>query len=154
MEEFYRAIEWKVIFLIAGMLPLSIALTSTGVANVIGNSLVNSLNGQTSLALVAAMFLLTVITTQFIGGQVSALLVGPIAINAALQGHINPQAMAVAVAIGCSTAFLTPIAHPVNLLMMGSGGYKFSDFVKIGLGMTVVTLLTLMVGMIIFWHVR
>jgi di/tricarboxylate transporter len=154
MEEFYRAIEWKVIFLIAGMLPLSIAMTYTGVATIIGNSLVNALAGQTSLILVAAMFSLTVITTQLIGGQVSALLVGPIAINAALHGQINPQAMAVAVAIGCSTAFLTPIAHPVNILMMGPGGYKFSDFAKIGLGMTLVTLLTLLVGMTIFWQVR
>jgi di/tricarboxylate transporter len=120
----------------------------------VGLSLVNLLDGQTSLILIGAMFILTVVTTQFIGGQVSALLVGPIAINAALQGHINPQAMSVAVAIGCSTAFLTPIAHPVNLLMMGSGGYKFSDFLKIGLGMTLVTLMTLMVGLMLFWHIR
>jgi di/tricarboxylate transporter len=153
MDEFYRAIEWRVIFLIAGMLPLSIALSVTGVSHVAGELIVDALNGQTIL-LVVAMFLLTVVTTQFIGGQVSALLVGPIAINAALQGQINPQAMAVAVAIGCSTAFLTPIAHPVNVLMMGSGGYKFSDFMKIGFGMTVVTLVTLMLGMMLFWGVR
>ena len=153
MDEFYGAIEWRVIFLIAGMLPLSIALSVTGVSHVVGELIVDALNGQTML-LVVAMFLLTVITTQFIGGQVSALLVGPIAINAALQGQINPQAMAVAVAIGCSTAFLTPIAHPVNVLMMGSGGYQFSDFLKIGFGMTIVTLVTLVIGMMLFWGIR
>jgi di/tricarboxylate transporter len=71
-----------------------------------------------------------------------------------LLGQIDPQAMAVAVAIGCSTAFLTPIAHPVNLLMMGSGGYQFSDFVKIGFGMTLVTLFTLMLALVLFWNIR
>ena len=63
----------------------------------------------------------------------TALLVGPIAINAALQLGLEPRAMAVAVAMACSMAFLTPIAHPVNILMMGPGGYKFSDFPKVGL---------------------
>jgi di/tricarboxylate transporter len=154
MEGFYRAIEWKVVFLIAGMLPLSLAMTATGLADVVGNALVNAAQGQSSLVLLAAMFTLAMVTTQFIGGQVSALLVGPIAINAALLGQIDPQAMAVAVAIGCSTAFLTPIAHPVNLLMMGSGGYQFSDFVKIGFGMTLVTLFTLMLALVLFWNVR
>lgn len=153
MEEAYQAVEWRVIFLVAGILPLSIAMTETGLASRIGVWVVNLLDGATPLALIAGMFLLTTIITQVIGGQVTGLVVGPIAITAALQLGTSPQAMAVAVAIGCSTAFLTPIAHPVNILMMGPGGYSFGDFFKVGVGMTIVTLITLLVGMAVFWQI-
>lgn len=153
MEEAYQAVEWRVIFLVAGLLPLSIAMTQTGLAERMGDWMVNALDTAPPLALVAGIFLLTTLVTQIIGGQVTGLVIGPIAINAALQANLSPQAMAVTVAIGCSTAFLTPIAHPVNILMMGPGGYSFSDFFKVGLGMTVVTLLTLLVGMVVFWGI-
>lgn len=153
MEEAYRAIEWQVIFLIAGMLPLSIALHETGLAERIARMLITILSGSSPLVMIAGMFALTTLVTQIIGGQVAGLVVGPIAITAALQTGTNPQAMAVAVAIGCSTAFLTPIAHPVNILMMGPAGYRFSDFLKVGLGMTAVTLVTLLAGMMLFWGI-
>lgn len=154
MDEAYRSIEWRVVFLIAGMLPISIAMVNTGLADRIGLAFVNTLTPVGPLALVAGLFLLTVGVTQIMAGQVSALIVGPIAITAAQQMGINPQAMAVAVAIGCSTAFLTPIAHPVNVLMMGPGGYKFSDFFKIGLCMTLVTFVVLLAAMMVIWGIR
>lgn len=154
VEEFYEAIEWKVIFLIAGMLPLSIALVETGLAARIGVELVAILSGYPALLLIMGLVILTVCVTQIIGGQVTALMVGPIAISTALQLGISPQAMAVAVGIGCSTAFLTPISHPVNILMMGAGGYHFNDFFKVGLGMTLVTLVTLAIGMLVFWQIH
>jgi di/tricarboxylate transporter len=154
MQDFYQAVEWKVIFVVAGMLPLSIAVAETGLADRIGSALVNALAGYGPLVMVAGMFSLTVLVTQIIGGQVSALLVGPIAINTALQMQISPQAMAVAVAIACSTAFLTPVAHPVNMLMMGPGSYRSSDFFKVGVGMTIVVLLALTAGMALLWGIR
>jgi di/tricarboxylate transporter len=153
MDEAYRAIEWRVVFLIAGMLPISIAMVNTGLAERIGSTLVMTLMPFGHLALIGGMFLLTVIVTQLIGGQVAALIVGPIAITSALQVGVSPQAMGVAVAIACSTAFLTPIAHPVNVLMMGPGGYKFEDFAKVGLGMTVVTFIGLLIGLFLFWRI-
>jgi di/tricarboxylate transporter len=153
MDEAYRSIEWRVVFLIAGMLPISIAMVNTGLADRIGMAFVNTLVPFGPLALVAGIFLLTAGVTQVMAGQVSALIVGPIAITAAQQMGVNPQAMAVAVAIGCSTAFLTPIAHPVNVLMMGPGGYRFSDFFKIGLGMTLVTFVVLLIAMMLIWGI-
>jgi di/tricarboxylate transporter len=105
------------------------------------------------MALIVGLFLLTVVITQLIGGQVSALIIGPIAVTTALQVGINPQAVGVSVAIACSTAFLTPIAHPVNILMMGPGGYTFSDFFKVGLGMTIVTIVGLLIGLALFWQI-
>ena len=153
MEQFYEAVQWRVIFLVAGMLPLSIAINDSGLADRIGGLLVSAQADSSPLMLIAGMVILTMLVVQVIGGQVTALLVGPIAINTALQMGVNPQAMAVAVAMACSMAFLTPIAHPVNILMMGPGGYKFSDFSKVGAGMTIVTLLTMLLGLALIWGV-
>ncbi len=153
MEEFYAAVDWRTIFLVAGMLPLSLALTETGLADRVGAFLEMSLMNASPLLLFAVNALLTMLVVQVIGGQVTPLLVGPIAINAALQMGVDPRAMAVAVAMACSLAFITPISHPVNILMMGPGGYKFSDFSKVGLGMTIVTLLTMLLGFSLLWGV-
>jgi di/tricarboxylate transporter len=153
LDEAYRTIEWRVVFLIAGMLPISIAMVNTGLAARIGDAVVQAVSPYGPLALVAGLFLLTMGITQVIGGQVAALIVGPIAVTSALSLGVNPQAVAVAVAIACSTAFLTPVAHPVNVLMMGPGGYSFNDFFKVGVGMTLITFVTLLLGMIIFWGV-
>ncbi len=152
LDEAYRAIEWRVVFLIAGMLPLSTAMIHTGLAVRLGSALVDALAPFGPLALVAGLFVLTMLITQAVGGQTAALMVGPVAVTSAVQLGVNPQATAVAVAIACSAAFLTPIAHPVNVLMMGPGGYTFGDFLKIGLGMTVVTFLGLLAGMHLFWQ--
>jgi di/tricarboxylate transporter len=153
LDEAYRTIEWRVVFLIAGMLPISIAMVNTGLAARIGDAVVEAVSPYGPLALVAGLFLLTVGVTQVIGGQVAALIVGPIAVTSALRLGVNPQAVAVSVAIACSTAFLTPVAHPVNVLMMGPGGYTFNDFFKVGIGMTVITFVTLLLGLIVFWGV-
>lgn len=153
MDEAYRAVEWRVVFLIAGMLPISIAMTNTGLADKIGNAMVTLLSPYGDLAMIGGMFLLTMLFTQVIGGQVSALIVGPVAVTAAMQTGVNADAMAVATAIGCSAAFLLPLGHPVNVLMMGPGGYSFGDFTKVGLGMTLLTLVMLLVGMRLFFNV-
>lgn len=153
MDEAYRAVEWRVVFLIAGMIPLSTALVNTGLAAHLSDAFIVGLEPFGALALMAGLYLFTVIVTQFMGSQVTALIVGPIAINAALQVGANPQAMAVAVAIGCSTAFLTPLAHPVNVLMMGPGNYTFGDFFKVGIGMTVTTFIMLLLGLVLIWRV-
>jgi di/tricarboxylate transporter len=106
------------------------------------------LENASPLVLIAGMIILTMLVVQIIGGQVTALLVGPIAINAALLMNVDPRAMSVAVAMSCSMAFLTPIAHPVNILMMGPGNYTFGDFPRVGVGMTVVTLLAMLLKLI------
>lgn len=153
MEQFYEAINWRVIFLVAGMLPLSLAITQSGLADRIGMIFVATLQDANPLIFIAGMVLLTTLVVQVIGGQVTAVLVGPIAINAAIQIGIDPRLISVAVAMACSMAFLTPIAHPVNILMMGPGGYKFGDFFLIGLGMSVVVLIAMLAGLSIFWTI-
>ncbi len=86
------------------------------------------------------------------GGQFEMMVTGPIAISAAIQYGLNPQAIALAVALGCSNSFLTPMAHPANLLMMAPGGYKFSDFFKIGWWLFLLSFVMMLVGMVLFWQ--
>ncbi|MFN8530559.1 MAG: SLC13 family permease [Anaerolineae bacterium] len=174
MDDAYRAVEWRVIFLIGGMLPLSMAMIDTGLAARIGGILVAPSVGHfwgidlgrvgylalhaippgAALLSIATLFVIAMLITQLVSGQISALIMAPIAISTALQTGINPQAMGVAVAIACSTAFLTPLSHPVNILMLGPGGYIPRDFLKIGLAMTVITFIVLLIGMVVFWGVR
>jgi di/tricarboxylate transporter len=103
------------------------------------------------LGLAAGAYLLTALLTQVMGGQVTALVTGPIAISAALSLHTNPQAIAVATAIGCSASFFTPIAHPVNILMIGPANYQFKDFIRIGWRLSIVCFVMLLIGMVLFW---
>jgi di/tricarboxylate transporter len=152
MEESYKAIEWRVVVLIAGMLPIGTALVATGLAGRIGTFFTTTMAASGPLALIGALYLAAMLLTQFVGGQVTALIMGPIAVSAAINLGIDPPAVGVAVAIGCSTAFMTPIAHPVNVLMMGPGNYTFRDFFRIGSGLTLVCLVTLLLVMPIFWR--
>lgn len=152
MDDAYRAIEWRVVVLIAGLLPIGTALVSTGLGARLGSILTESLAAYGPLALIAGLFLATVLVTQLVGGQVAALIIGPIAVSAAMSAGTNPQAVAVAVAMGCSVAFLTPIAHPVNVLMMGPGNYRFGDFFRVGFGQTVVCFITLLLTMPLVWQ--
>jgi len=152
MEEAYRAIEWRVVVLIAGMLPVGTALVATGLAEKIGALFTAALASAGPPALIAGLYLLAALVTQLMGGQVTALLVGPIAVSAAVHTGVDPTVVGVAVAMGCSAAFLTPIAHPVNVLMMGPGGYTFNDFFRIGLGMLIVCFLTLLGIAVLFWR--
>jgi di/tricarboxylate transporter len=153
MDEAYRAIEWRVIFLIAGMLPLSIGLIDTGLASRIGDAVTSVVAPYGEVGLIISFFCITLVVVQTLGSQVTAIIVGPIALTAALEMGVNPHAVAVAVATACATAFLTPMAHPVNLLMMGAAGYEFGDFAKVGAGMTVVVFIVLLAGLYLFWGV-
>jgi di/tricarboxylate transporter len=152
IEDAYRTMEWQAIFLIAGMYAVSLAMVNTGLAALIGSHVVSLVTPFGPLGLAAGCYLLTVVLTQVMGGQVTALVTGPIAISAAISMHTDPQAIAVAAAIGCSASFLTPLAHPVNILMIGPGNYRFGDFFRVGWGLTVVCFVMLLVGMVLFWH--
>ncbi|KXK20332.1 MAG: TrkA-C domain-containing protein [Chloroflexi bacterium OLB15] len=153
MDDAYRSIEWRVLFLIAGFLPLSAAMIHTGIADTLGTFVIHLFSPLGALGFAGGIFLFAMLITQLIGAQIAALLVGPIAIAAAVELGISPQAIGIAAAIGCSSAFLTPIAHPVNVLMMGPGGYKPNDFLRIGIPILIIVFILLIVGMALFWHI-
>ena len=149
--EAYRAIEWQAIFLIAGMYAVSLAMVQTGLAGLLGKSMLALVTPFGALGVAAGAYLLTAFLTQFMGGQVSALITGPVVISAAIAIGANPQAVAVATAIGCSASFFTPLAHPVNILMIAPANYKFSDFLKAGWVLTILSFGMLLVGLKLFW---
>ena len=151
LREAYRSIEWEIIMFVAGMHATSLAMINTGLAAHLGDAAIRGLGNLAPLGLAALAFLAAAALTQFMGSQSSSFIIGPIAITAAIALRANPQAIAVATAIGCSAAFLTPIAHPVNLIMMGPGNHRFGDFWKVGSGLMLVTFAMLMLGLILFW---
>ena len=147
----YQSIEWRAVFLIAGMLPLGVALAKTGAGAFLGQALIQTLGGLGPLTPLAGVYVLAVLMTQFVSGQAAAVIVTPIAIGAATQIGVNPHAFAMAAALACSTAFLTPMAHPVNLLAMGPAGYTARDFLKVGLPLTAICFATLLIVLPLFW---
>lgn len=151
MEEAYQAVEWQAIFLIAGMYAVSLAMVETGLAKTLGESFIRLANPFGSLGLAAGAFLLTALLTQAMGGQVTALVTGPVTISAAISMGASPQAVAVATAIGCSASFLTPMAHPVNILMVTPANYRFKDFFHVGWPLTILSFLALLAGLRLFW---
>ena len=146
IQDAYRAIEWQVIFFIAGLYAASLAMIHTGLAGLIGRVGIGMLGNIGPLGLAATAFLLCAALTQVMGSQATAFVIGPIAISAAIHINANAQAIAVAAAIGCSASFLTPFAHPVNLIMMSPGNYRFGDFFRVGAGLMVVVFLALLLG--------
>lgn len=154
VEEAYASMPWQALILVAGMYSVSLAMIRTGLAAIVSDVAVAWVAPFGGAGLAAGAYLLTALLAQVIGGQVAALVTGPITIAAAIRLHENPQAIAIATAIGCSAAFATPFAHPVNLLVMGPGNYEFKDFVRIGLPLTALCFAGLILGMMLFWGLR
>jgi len=152
MQEAYRAMEWQVLFFIAGMYAASMAMVNTGLARLVGEYAIHLMEHTGSLGLAGAAFLLSAGFTQLMGSQATAFVIGPIAISAAVHLGANPQAIALATAIGCSASFLTPTSHPVNLIMMNPGNYRPADFLRMGAGLLVLTFLGLLLGLVLFWN--
>lgn len=152
MEEAYRTIEWQAVFLIAGMYAVSLAMVQTGLAGLLGKGMLALVTPFGPLGVAGGAYLLTGLLTQFMGGQVAALVTGPVVISAAISMGANPQAVAVATAIGCSASFFTPMAHPVNILMIAPANYRFSDFFRAGWLLTILSFIMLLVGLTLFWR--
>jgi di/tricarboxylate transporter len=154
VDEAYQSIEWRAVFLIAAMLPVSIAMNRTGAAEYLGQLLVNGLAPWGPLALMGGLFAATTLLTQMMPGQVTAVVLAPIAISAAQKFGMNPYALAMAVAMGTSMAFLTPLGHPVNVLVMGTGGYKFRDYFQVGAPMTALLFVVVLALLPVFWPLK
>lgn len=133
IEQAYRAINWESVVLIAAMLPMSTALEVTGGAAFIAQGLVTTLGSLHPLVLMAGIFILTAGFTQVISNTATTVLVAPIALQAAVDLGVSPYPVLMIVAAGASAAFLTPIASPVNTLVLTPGGYRFGDFMRVGL---------------------
>ncbi|MGD9317066.1 MAG: SLC13 family permease [Anaerolineae bacterium] len=152
MEEAYRAIEWKAVFLIAGMLPLGIAMEQTGAASLLADKMVGLVGGLGPLAVMAGLFILAALASQVMPNPAVAVLLAPIALNTANDLGISPYPLMMAVAVSASAAFLSPVGHSANVLVMGPGGYRFADYTKVGIPLTLVVLAIVLVVVPIFWQ--
>jgi di/tricarboxylate transporter len=152
MDDGYRAIEWKAIFLIAGMWPLGTALVSTGLADIAADALLRVTHGMPALALAAILLLTAGLLSQVIGGQVAVpILLAPVAVAIGHGTGADPRGLAMAVALGSSLGFLTPVGHPVNTLVMGPGGYTSRDFLRVGGLLLVILVPIILAGLHLFW---
>jgi di/tricarboxylate transporter len=150
-EQAYASIGWKSVFLVAGMLPMGIALSKTNAASLMGAEVVDLLGSYGPMFLLGGMFIVTVGLTQAVNGAVSAAILGPVAIRVAQQAGINPRAMVMGVALATSMAFITPLSHPVNVLVMSPGGYNFRDYLKVGLPLVLILFVVVMIFLPVFW---
>jgi di/tricarboxylate transporter len=150
-QQAYASISWKTVFLVAGMLPMGIALSKTNAAALMANWVVAALGTFGAMGLLAGLFLVTILLVQAVSGAVVAAVLVPVAINVAQQANVNPRSLAMGVAIATSMAFITPLGHAVNILVMSPGGYSFRDYLKIGLPLTVILFVVAMIFLPLFW---
>jgi len=132
LEEAYQAIEWKVIFLLSGSLSLGLALEKSGAALLLSDILIKGLGGLGPVAVVAVLYLLTSLLTEIMSNNATAVLLTPIAINAALAMGVDPRPLLIAVMFGSSASFMTPVGYQTNTMIFSVGQYKFRDFIKVG----------------------
>ena len=151
MEEAYRQIEWKAVFLIAGMLPLGTALDQSGAAKFIAEGVVAVVGPFGPLGIMFGLIAMTFMFTCFVPTAALVVLMAPIVFSTSASMGLSPHGLLMAVAMAASASFMTPVAHPANTLVMGPGGYMFKDYMKIGGLLTLVTFAVLMLVLPFFW---
>ena len=137
-EQAYRSVNWQTVILIAAMLPMATALEKTGGVAFISERLISLLGTIGPIAVMAGLYVITSISSQFISNTATAVLMYPVAILSAQQMGVSPIPMVMAVAFSASMAFATPVATPPNAMVMAAGKYSFFDFIRIGVPLQVI----------------
>ena len=151
IEEAYEAVDWRTVFLVAGMLPLGLAMELTGTAEFLADIMLGVFGPYGALATLAGIYLLAALITQPMSNAAAIVLVVPIALDTAFGLGANYKTFTMAVVIGAATSFLSPVGHKANVLVFGPGGYKFTDYARVGAILTVALLIVSMIFIPIFW---
>ncbi len=151
MEQAYRSIDWRAIFLIAGMLPLGTAMQDTGAATYLANQVMSLLGDAGPWPVIMGLYILTAMATMISPTAALVVLMAPIVLSAMADMGLAPETAMMAVAMAASASFTSPISHPANILVMGPGGYRFVDYLKVGVPLTIVVFITVMVLLPILW---
>jgi di/tricarboxylate transporter len=152
VEQAYRAVNWTTVILVGAMIPLSTAMETTGAAKLMAATLVHLVGGAGPYALLAGLFLLSAILGQLISNTATALIMIPIAMAAASEIGVSARPVLMSVAVASAAAFLTPVATPVNLMVMGPGGYRFGDYWKLGLPLLLLFFVVATFLVPVFWR--
>ena len=140
MQEAYRAIEWRAIFLVAAVLPVGVAMERSGAAALIANGIVDSVGSIGPFAVLVSLLVLSSALSQGLDGAPTVVLLAPVVFLAAEQLSISPRPLMMGVGLAASAAFLTPFSHKANLLVMSAGGYRVGDFTRVGSALTIIVL--------------
>ena len=151
IEEAHRAIEWKVIFLVAGTLPLGAAMEKSGATQWIADVALSPVTDTGMLPLLAVLFLTTAGLNLAMSNYATAVILGPIAFSIATSQGLDARPLILVVALASSVAFATPIAHQSNLLVMGPGDYRFSDYIRVGLPLSLVAFAVIVPALWVLW---
>lgn len=151
MYQAYHAISWTTVVLVAGMIPLSTAVTQSGAADDIAQLLIDVVGNAGPYALLIGLFVLTAIFGQLISNMATALIVIPIAVTAAMEMGISVRPVLMSLTVAAAGAFLTPVATPVNLMVMEPGAYEFGDYWKLGLPMLLLFMVAAVFLVPVFW---
>jgi di/tricarboxylate transporter len=140
MQEAYRAVEWRAVFLVAAILPVGVAMERTGAAELIASTVATHAGGAGPYAVLVALMILSSLLSQGLDGAPTVVLLGPVVVGTAQRLSLSPYPLMMGVGLAASAAFMTPFSHKVNLLVMGAGGYRAMDYVKVGAPLTLVVL--------------
>ena len=145
MQEAYRAVEWRMIFLLAAILPIGIALERTGAAALAANAVTDLAGPYGPHMLFAALVVLASVLSQTLDSGPAVVILAPVALRIAEQAQLSVLTLFVGIALGASAAFMTPFSHKAHLLVMGAGGYKAADYFKVGTPLTLLVLVIIVV---------
>jgi len=141
MEKAYESIDWRTVFLVAAMLPLGIAIQETGAAAMVSHFVVETMGRFGPTAILAAMMVLVILGMTVMPAPVLAVIMAPIAMNTAFDLGISPHAFLLGVSYALASSFISPLAHPVNSMVMTPGSYRFSDYIKHGLPISLIVIM-------------
>jgi di/tricarboxylate transporter len=150
-QEIYDSINWEVIFLLAGLIPLGVAIEQTGTAKFIANQILNIAGFLPDIIVLAIFYYMTTLLTDIISNNATVVLMIPVAINAADQIGANPFAFVLAVTFAASASFASPVGYQTNLMVYGPGGYKFRDYVLVGAPLEIIMTVIVPIAISIFW---
>jgi len=147
MEEAYRAVEWKAVFLVAAILPVGIAMERTGASRLIANAIVDLAGPLGPYAAMTGLLSMSSLLSQCLDGAPAVVLMAPVVLQSAAELGLGPHTAMMGVSLAASAAFMTPFSHKANLIVMGSGGYRVVDYLRVGTPLTII-LLALMVWLV------
>ncbi|GGM66954.1 SLC13 family permease [Halarchaeum rubridurum] len=153
-NELYSSVEWNVIFLLAGVIPLGTALQQTGAAAVLGDTVATTATVLPAIGVLWVFYIATGLLTSVISNNASVVLMIPVAASAAQSIGASAFAFVLAVTFAASTAFMTPVGYQTNLFVYGPGGYRFSDFLRVGAPLQLLLSVVTVLGIAFFWGVR